>query len=30
VIVMNRNGGGKNFGAYHPKFIQAVTGCLAE
>ncbi len=30
VIVMNRNGGGKNFGTYHPKFIQAVTGCIAE
>ena len=30
VIVMNRNGRGRNFNKYHPKFIQAVTGSLAR
>ncbi len=29
VIVMNRNGRGRNFNKYHPKFIQAVTGSVA-
>lgn len=30
VIVMNRNGRGRNFEKHHPKFIQAVTGSIAR
>ncbi|MFG0249111.1 MAG: serine hydrolase [Phycisphaeraceae bacterium JB051] len=30
VISMTRNTAGKNFGNYHPKFIQTVTGCMLE
>ncbi len=30
VISMTRNAAGKNFGKYHPQFIQTVTGCMLE
>ena len=30
VISMTRNAAGKNFGKYHPRFIQTVTGCMLE
>ncbi len=30
VTVINRNGRGRNFNKYHPKFIQAVTGNIAQ